>query len=1680
MKKITLLLLFMVFGCLSSFGQIGINENFDNGLPAGWTTDFLASPTQSCAGQSVRRNIYSFNDTGNLTSPNLIGQSNETDLMVSFDYKIVNWSAATVATPAGWGNFDVEYSTDGGTTWINIDTINDDNHVVANTCATKNYTVPAADLPTGSDFQLRFSVTWASGDYYMYYDNVSALQVAQDPPNCDAVLTTPTDGATDVQIENGTISWSGATGIPTSYTLIVGTTPGGNDVVDNEDVGNTTSYNLGQLEYETTYYVTIIPANENGTALGDCTEYSFITEIDPSITVDCTAGPVNESLCYGDNEDFEMVYQSNDGSSLNLVINSGFLETCCDDFIVIDSDGTELYNNGGEIGGLEFQSSGDSITVIVNSDFSVNCGGNGYDPIDYTVSCATCVNPQATYNVVSDCLNEPQFFIDVDLTSIGDATDVDISDNQGNTQTADAPGVYTFGPYPNTTPVDFTIENNQDVNCVITSTTLTQEFCTDYLVTCGEEVNTVFCYENNTPLTFTYTSSDGSNLNLEINSGTVQNNNDEFIVLDSDGSEIYNGYGNAGDLSGLEFQSTGDVITVQVDPSAFTDCATGNLDAIDLTVTCANCINPAATFTVAEDCINGPQFNIDVDLTSLGDATDVDISDNQGNTQTVSTLGTYTFGPYPNTTPVEFTITNNQDEACDIASDVLTQDICTVNYIDCTEGPVTSTFCYESGEITELVFVSTDGTPLNLTVNEGQVENNFDEFIVLDSNGTELYNDYGNGGDIGGLTFQSIGDQITVQVDADGIFDCSSEGYTPIEITVSCATCINPAATYEVVSNCDSGNDEFFIEVDLTSVGDATSLTLTDNQGSDAQTATAVGDFTFGPYDNGTNVQISIENDDDVNCAISSQTLTQLACPPDNDLCSGAINVTVNPEQFCVESTTVNMAAANASSVPVSCGGNVVQDVWYEFTATSSDHMITLINSPFNISHAIYEGDCDGGLTETFCSDEFDNGGGSDGIVATGLTINTTYYVRVFSDGPSTASFDLCITSPDYEEGNITCEDVSPFCAPFDNLGNPEPLIFANGFYYLEESVAEDGPDYGCLGSEPNPAWFYLQVGETGDLEFEIVQNTAFDGDGNPIGDGLDVDFIVYGPFNDIESCGDLTAANTVDCSYSAAAIEDMNLPNAQAGDIYIVLITNFNQTPGYISLVQTNFGEPEGGTSDCTILDETLFGCEGDSVDLVSQFPNQVAYVWYNVDPDTGELVLIPQDIVSGPIYTVSEAGDYVLQSFNDQGVPSTEEFTVIFSESPIVDLGGNESLCDTDEITLDATPTNADAFGVPIIYTWFLDGDVIDGETDATLVATEEGTYTVEVAGTILNEDGGNSDATCTGTDEVTISNADFTVSLGDDQALCDEDAFTITAEITDADPTNATYTWFDNDGNVIPDETDATYEVTTSGTYTVEVAIDGCDNTAEVQILLQDSPIIELGDGASLCQVTDITLDATPTNADEFGAPIMYTWFLNGDVVDGETDATLIVTEPGDYSVEVVGTILDENGNATTSTCTTTDMVTITNAEFTVDLGDNQSACGLDTFTLEADLDTDGTNAIYTWFDDDSNVIPGATDNTLEVTTSGTYTVEVSIDGCVAIDQVTVIFKDSPIVDLGPDQDVCDGGTVTLDATPTNASDFDSFTYQWIDENGFVIADTATTSLPGGTYTVTVTGTFIDNGN
>ncbi len=94
------------------------------------------------------------------------------------------------------------------------------------------------------------------------------------PPPCTTVRI-PSDGATNVNV-GSSIFWNSAS-TATSYTVIIGTTMGGTEIA-NLNVGNALSYKpLPNFQFDTTYYVQVIPENENGVAAGTCNESSFTT-----------------------------------------------------------------------------------------------------------------------------------------------------------------------------------------------------------------------------------------------------------------------------------------------------------------------------------------------------------------------------------------------------------------------------------------------------------------------------------------------------------------------------------------------------------------------------------------------------------------------------------------------------------------------------------------------------------------------------------------------------------------------------------------------------------------------------------------------------------------------------------------------------------------------------------------------------------------------------------------------------------------------------------------------------------------------------------------------------------------------------------------------------------------------------------------------------------------------------------------------------------------------------------------------------------------------------------------------------------------------------------------------------------------------------------------------------------
>ena len=502
-------------------------------------------------------------------------------------------------------------------------------------------------------------------------------------------------------------------------------------------------------------------------------------------------------------------------------------------------------------------------------------------------------------------------------------------------------------------------------------------------------------------------------------------------------------------------------------------------------------------------------------------------------------------------------------------------------------------------------------------------------------------------------------------------------------VNIQQLNCTHPEANYSISTDCEA--ETFFIEVDVTSLGDATSLEISNSYDSGTLQATGLGVYQVGPFPFGSSVKIFVTNEQDNNCTIASDFYEVLACPPVNDECETATAITVNNGLTCDALTPGTILAATPSNVPNSiCNGIPNDDVWYSFTAINEVQIISILNiqgGTFNLDHALYEGAC-GNLTELYCSQD-------ESSIADNLIVGNTYYVRVFSSGDNseTSTFDLCIREA---QSNFICDSATMFCTE-------------NGVLTTSNITGMEGlGSIACLNSTPNPSWNAIQIGDPGLIELEIIQS---DFDGN----GLDVDFVIWGPFDsiagacneiiigDCASCPNNTTnpdfypfGNIVDCSYSGASVENVTINDTQTGEVYVLLVTNFNGNPGTITIEQTNLGEEGSGTlsGDFDIAlgpDINVCEAEEESVILNASSPFADNYEWFY----NGSLLY---EISEVSAIEVTESGIYKVIAYNENCETFAEdEIVVSFLDCENAGIISVSAFYDDNEnAVFDATETN------------------------------------------------------------------------------------------------------------------------------------------------------------------------------------------------------------------------------------------------------------------------------------------------------------------------------------------------------------------------------------------------------
>lgn len=300
--------------------------------------------------------------------------------------------------------------------------------------------------------------------------------------------------------------------------------------------------------------------------------------------------------------------------------------------------------------------------------------------------------------------------------------------------------------------------------------------------------------------------------------------------------------------------------------------------------------------------------------------------------------------------------------------------------------------------------------------------------------------------------------------------------------------------------------------------------------------------------------------------------------------------------------------------------------------------------------------------------------------------------------------------------------------------------------------------------------------------------------------------------------------------------------------------------------------------------------------------------------------------------------AGQYWVEVTTTAGCIDNDTIEITENPAPVVALGNDTAYCAGDLFNL-----MLDADNPGSTYMWN------DNSTNQTIAVTSAGQYWVEVT----------TASGCIDTDTLEVTeNALPMVTLGNDTAYCDNEAFALTL---DADNVGSTYVWNDN-------STQQTLAVNAAGIYWVEVTnANGCVGTDTLVVTEDAAPMISLSN-ASICEGDMITLDP--------GAGfVTYSWNT------GPTTQTLDVTAAGTYTVTVTNT----------AGCSDTAEATITvNPLPMVDLGPDTGLSIGNTITLDAG----NPGATYAWS-------TGANTRTIDVTygdAPGTFTVTVTdASGC-----------------------------------------------------------------------------------
>ncbi|AWI25160.1 choice-of-anchor L domain-containing protein [Flavobacterium pallidum] len=634
-----------------------------------------------------------------------------------------------------------------------------------------------------------------------------------------------------------------------------------------------------------------------------------------------------------------------------------------------------------------------------------------------------------------------------------------------------------------------------------------------------------------------------------------------------------------------------------------------------------------------------------------------------------------------------------------------------------------------------------------------------------------------------------------------------------------------------------------------------------------------------------------------------------------NDECATATTAVVNTGIECLVSTPASITGATPSPQTSTCAGTEDDDIWFEFTATSTKQIITLSNivgTTENLSHALYHGDQCGAMTFMYCSDPNES-------IVNNLVIGDKYKIRVWTNEATLqdVTFDLCIgrilppitTNTNQYTVPQLVQDVflGSDCALVSNVTWSTGTNFGstNGIGYFNKALSEFEYDYGIILSTgnalnvPGPNDSLLSdggFGWPGDAELETATNMDTQSQNAT---KLEFDFIPYG--------------DELNFHYKFASEEYGDFQCAYSDAFAFLLTDTTTNTTTNIAVL------PDGTEVSVTNVRNGLYNDNCGSVHE-QQFEtyygdNGVNPIGapINYDGITVDLTAHAQ-VTPGTLYHIKLViGDRLDSNYD----------SVVFLKGGSLDIGNVElgsdfleadgsAICIGDNVTI-ASSLNPDEYD----FVWLKDGEIIPNENGENLVVQQEGVYTVQAT---------YENTTCVTSDSVTVQYFQDAVAGQPANLLnCDANgtaSFDLTAN---QNTIMAPFAPGTHDIHYYLSQEDAegsTNEITDltnftgSNNQTIYVRVNKltttCHQFVSFTLVVQDlRPQFTLtADNPAVCPFGTTTLSVVPVNFTIGDASISYKWFYLGNLIPNENGPTLTLTGTapdspinyGDYSVTV----------------------------------------------------------------------------------------------------------------------------------------------------------------------------------